>query len=319
MKLSDSIVQKLDSTLGITGRPRRILYNGQWVATGCMEWSPSPSVPEIWANVSPGLQNALQRSQEVVRQIHTDQPMARINEFFAKEPPHIQAEYEELLSKLHEVSDPFLVHPPKPEYSADLQKALVRIQESMKAEQAHSETHFDIDVYLMRVRELIQKEPPNLQAEWAAVMPTLKALRYLPRRVARQRKATIDKVKNLLRDEPVIAYRAGIEWDGMPSATYETIVVAPTTDQFDILRFEKTDGVNRGLRTEDVIQRLKVLDEHYGIEITGAAISGLEFVFKRIPKGKEARELGKWLFDFCPDLYEAPKSFRGGKVTLWWD
>ena len=30
-------------------------------------------------------------------------------------------------------------------------------------------------------------------------------------------------------------------------------------------------------------------------------------------------DLGEWLLEFCPDLFEAPTSFGTGKVALWWD
>lgn len=71
--------------------------------------------------------------------------------------------------------------------------------------------------------------------------------------------------------------------------------------------------------TEDIIAKLKNLDEKFGIKIIGAGWDGVEFILKRIPKGPEARELGKWLLEFCPDIYKAQKKFPEGKVSLWWD
>jgi hypothetical protein len=121
----------------------------------------------------------------------------------------------------------------------------------------------------------------------------------------------------LLQGEPLLAYATGIYHD-IPSVP-KTIVVAPTTDQFEILRYERTDGANYDIWTEDIIEKLKTLDEEFGIEITGATIAGVEFLLKRIPTGEEARKLGVRLLEFCPDLYEAPTSFADGKVSLWWD
>jgi hypothetical protein len=122
----------------------------------------------------------------------------------------------------------------------------------------------------------------------------------------------LEKVRAQLLNDPVIAYDGG-------SDMFECIVVAPTENQFDILRYERTQGANRGLQTEDIVDRLQVLDEKYGIDIVGATTDSVEFTLKRIPKGREARELGEWLLDFCPDLYEAPASFPDGRMALWWD
>ena len=91
------------------------------------------------------------------------------------------------------------------------------------------------------------------------------------------------------------------------------------SDQFDILRIEQTNGANYGLTPDDVIANRKELDQRFGSEIIGAAMGGFDFRLKRISKGKEARDLGKWLLAFCPDLYEAPKSFPNDLVSLLWD
>ncbi len=79
------------------------------------------------------------------------------------------------------------------------------------------------------------------------------------------------------------------------------------------------DGVNYELLTEDIIEQLKLLDEKYGIDIIGAGQGGVDLILKRIPKGKEARELGEWLLNFCPELYKAPRKFPRGRVSLMWN
>lgn len=127
------------------------------------------------------------------------------------------------------------------------------------------------------------------------------------------------QVREVLRGYPVIAYKGELVWADVTATAYEHLVVAPTIDQFDILRIERTNAANYGMLTEELIAKLKVLDTKYEIEITGASFSAVEFVLKQIPTGENARELGQWLLEFCPDLFEAPTSFPAGRVALWWD
>ncbi len=126
------------------------------------------------------------------------------------------------------------------------------------------------------------------------------------------------KVRELLKDEPVIAYRANLAWMAFDVSNASLLVVAHTINQYDILRIEHTNAGNYGFDTEGVIAKLKELDTKYGIDIVGAGFDVVEFLLKHIPKGKEASKLGKWLLDFCPDIDEAPTKFKG-KIALWWD
>jgi hypothetical protein len=244
--------------------------------------------------------------------------MAKLEEFFSHEPASIQAEFADLNTKLQKASSPFGEMPTLPAFSQDLQDAQARIHERLKDEEFQNGDEFDQERYFARISELFKEEPPHIQAELDALKPQLEALSQFPLRVTRQRKRTLKRIRKILQDEPVVVYRTGIEWEGIPPND-DTIVVAPTTDQFDILRYERTDGANYGLQTEDVIEKLKEVNAKYGIDIVGAGIGGVEFILKRIPKGKEAQDFGQWLLDFCPDLYEAPLSFPKGKVALWWD
>src|SRR5574337_452388 len=107
MGISSNVIQKLNSALGMVGRPHRILYNGEWIDTGCMEWSQLPSVPEVWSDISPHLKDAIQRSQDFLQREDTDEPMATITEFFSHEPARIQAEFAEFTAKLQKANSPF--------------------------------------------------------------------------------------------------------------------------------------------------------------------------------------------------------------------
>jgi hypothetical protein len=268
--------------------------------------------------MSPDLKSAIQRSQDFLRQGYTDKPLVGMTEFFSHEPTRVQTEWAEFSTKLQRAMWPLEV-PSMPEISQDLQNVAERMLERLREEQLRNGDKFDITLYSERIRDSLKDEPPHIQAEASALASRLQESNNRFLRVTQRGNQILKQVRALLQGEPVIAYRAGIEWEGMPSITYDTIVVAPTTDQFDILRYEQTNGANYELQTEDIIEKLKMADEKYGIDITGADSAGVEFILTRIPKGKEARELGRWLLDFCPDLYEAPRSFPKGKVALGWD
>ena len=309
MGISTSVIQKLNSALGSSGRPHRILYDGQWIDTGCMEWSPAPSIPEALSSISPELQDALRRSQEFLKREYTNEPAARLAEFFAREPTQIQAEYAAYTAKLERAALSFGEISTTPKISPALQNATARIQVRLKGEQFEAGGAFDIDRYATRMQELFQAEPPEIQAEYAAYVARARELDAQARQAAREKELAFMLIRTLLQNDPVIAFR--VERD--------TIVVAPTTDQFDILWYERTDGINYGLQTADIIEKLKVLDGEYGIDIIGAGSAGVEFRLRRIPSGRAAQELGAWLLEFCPDLGESPTSFPEGEVALWWD
>lgn len=137
--------------------------------------------------------------------------------------------------------------------------------------------------------------------------------------VSRKRERLFKQARRLLADLPVKAYKNELICNGLTSTSFERIVVASVFDQFDILRIEGTSGNNLPWTNEEVIAKLRLIDESYGIDITGADDRAVEFVLKQIPRGKAARELGKWLYDLAPDIGEAPTSFRARRVALGWD
>ena len=314
--LSETVVQKLNTALGIRGEPHNVVHGGEITETGAMEWSETPSVATIMANLSPELKDAIQRSQQYLQQQGTDLS-GKLAEFFSKEPANIQAQYKEYITKLQRASSPLVQPPEMPEISRELQEALKRIEERLQGKY-FIKGEFDLENYLKHADEFFQEEPAAIQAERALVASKIQAMTEAAQTTFKRKKLILKQVRTLLADDRVTAYRAGIEWEGVPSLSYHTIVVASTVDPFDILRIEGTNGANHGLSADDLIEKLKYLDKNYGLDIVGAVYDGVELILKRIPKGKEAQELGKWLLDICPDLY-APISFPGGRVTLWWD
>ncbi len=243
-----NVVEQLNSTLGMIGRPHFILYQGQWLDTGCMEWTPTLTMHDALTQVSPALQDTLRRAGSYFAENQRTNRQADwatvTEEFFAKEPPSIRAEYDV--------------------YKANLERASMANQV-----QAAQKAGINVD--------------------------------------------RLTKIRDTLRSEKIVAYLDG------PVEFPTGIVVASTSDQYDTLRIERTEAGNYGMGTEDVIAKLEILDEKYGIDIVQAGNANVQFVLKRIPKGNEARELERWLLDFCPDLDVYPQDLAGGRVSLWWD
>lgn len=206
-----------------------------------------------------------------------------------------------------------------PQPSTELKTASDNIEKQIK----QSGENFDrkngswnIKKYYARFTELMQQQPEHIQKANDEYVAEFLAYSKQMENATKSITDFFDEAKVLVQNESVLLYMNSIEWDGIAP---NGIVLAGITDQYDILRIEKTHAGNYGFLTEDIIAKLKILDGKFGIEIIGACMDAVEFVLKRIPKGTEAKELGKWLLDFCPDLYEAPKKFPKGKVSLWWD
>ena len=142
---------------------------------------------------------------------------------------------------------------------------------------------------------------------------------WQPNRMFQNRNRILTRAKRLLTTLPVIVYKGDLTWIGVDETTFDYIVIAPTTDQFEVLRIERTYANNRDLSTEQIIRRLKHIDDLYGIDITGASSGAVEFALKQKPVGKDVRELGKFLFDLAPDICEAPSKFTKAPIALWWD
>jgi len=132
-------------------------------------------------------------------------------------------------------------------------------------------------------------------------------------------------VRNGLANENAMAYKSVDTWYGVYKTEARRIVVCPSTDQFDILRFEQ--GPPPYSDCEYYIEELKKYDEEYGIDIVGAAWSVVEFSLKRIPTGRDAKALSDRILAFAPDVVngggEVVKliDFKrsGGRIALWWD
>ncbi|WP_303316422.1 DUF4253 domain-containing protein [Flavivirga abyssicola] len=105
-----------------------------------------------------------------------------------------------------------------------------------------------------------------------------------------------------------------------------TISVIKSTDKFDILSVQKTDGINFEIENKDVIEKLKDWDKIYGIEILGADYDWVELIFEKDIKNVSL--FAKEVYEFCPDavdqgvgeIKELERIIREEKrLFLWWD
>lgn len=106
----------------------------------------------------------------------------------------------------------------------------------------------------------------------------------------------------------------------------KNVAVIKGTDDLDILRYRRTDGINYDLENEDVIRKISEWKTKYGLIVIGCSRDWLQVEFDKLPSDIDA--FVKEVYDFCPDsvdqgvgtidkLKEAIKEMNG--VWLWWD
>jgi len=155
------------------------------------------------------------------------------------------------------------------------------------------------------IGKALAQEVINKRRAWQTLGPEekLSPIYWSARKIAAEHRAT--------------AYR-DFGWENWNKVTLRAIVIAPVVDPYEVLRIEHTTANNRGLNTEQLISKLRVIDSELGIDIIGAAIDAVEFLIDTIPEGKEAVRWGRWLQRLCPDLPQRPK-LSARHIALWWD
>ena len=71
-------------------------------------------------------------------------------------------------------------------------------------------------------------------------------------------------------------------------------------DKYQDLRVYQTHGINCDLETEDIIEKLNIWDERYGIEILNVENDKVKVLFKDIPD--DVTLLVTEIYEFCPDI-----------------
>ncbi|HCS51524.1 MAG TPA: hypothetical protein DIW81_08000, partial [Planctomycetaceae bacterium] len=65
----------------------------------------------------------------------------------------------------------------------------------------------------------------------------------------------------------LICFIGTTRWLGDEEHDGDEIVIANGKSQFDILRVARSDAINYGMETEDLIKKLKEYDDQFGIDI----------------------------------------------------
>ncbi|MGE5222866.1 MAG: DUF4253 domain-containing protein [Omnitrophica WOR_2 bacterium] len=127
------------------------------------------------------------------------------------------------------------------------------------------------------------------------------------------------KARKLLQDQPVSVFTGSTVAKDTFQVGLEQLIVSPSSDPYAFLKLYRTNGINQGLTTAQVIENLKELDDRYGIVIVNASFDSVQFIFKRKLNRKESSKLQRWLVEFCPATEEPLESLMLGNITCWWD
>ena len=109
------------------------------------------------------------------------------------------------------------------------------------------------------------------------------------------------------------------DWDVVDEYFLQcSLGIAPVSNKFDFMRFQKLNAGNYGLSTEDIIKEVMLLDKQYGFDFVNAT----QIQLKRIPTEKELSELEEWFQNFVPDLAYEDEAISGlstGLISFFWD
>lgn len=306
-KLPPDLIIEINELLGLKGRPYSRFVEGATKRTVCYQWREAESPSEILSSVAPELAEQMAEAQQrmVTRPLSFSGPMERMRKHIAKNAPHLADEYDELVMRLEAAERRSLYptgrEPPSiPEEIKDIAKRIfAEAGSQMKGDQ------FDLDEYLRRSQELWQQQPDEVQAAQKRFQQAMQ-----------EYQDSLQQAEKL-RGDRLSAVRSRLE--GRPYTAYGDVVVAPTDDQYDVLRIEQTNGANYGLQTEDVINALKSIDQQFGVDILGAGFDFVEIRLGKSPTGEELERLTANLLQLCPDLEGEEDILVEGVIRLWWD
>jgi Domain of unknown function (DUF4253) len=97
-------------------------------------------------------------------------------------------------------------------------------------------------------------------------------------------------------------------------------------DEFDIIRFRKTNGVNFELQTKDIVDKLQVWKQKNDFFIMGVGLDWIMAGLYELPDDVDA--FANELYDFAPDVVDQSEgeiSDLAGQIKdaegffLWWD
>jgi hypothetical protein len=106
----------------------------------------------------------------------------------------------------------------------------------------------------------------------------------------------------------------------------KSVAVIKGSNELDILRYRRTDGINYGIDNTAVVKKITQWQKKYGLTVIGCGRDWLQVEFDKLPAN--ADQFAKEVYKFCPDIVDqgvgdieslkaAIKEMHG--VALWWD
>ncbi|PWV48157.1 DUF4253 domain-containing protein [Chitinophaga sp. S165] len=109
--------------------------------------------------------------------------------------------------------------------------------------------------------------------------------------------------------------------------TPDKFAVLKTKDQFDIVKFRATSGLNYNINNDSIMLKLQQWYKLQPFEITGADADWVEVHLSKIDAAT-AQAFANEVYEFCPDLTEqgaesvenlAAEMLETKRLFLWWD
>ena len=106
----------------------------------------------------------------------------------------------------------------------------------------------------------------------------------------------------------------------------KSIGVIKGTNDLDILRYRRTDGINHDYENDDIVVKISEWNDKFGLTVIGCGRDWLELEFKKLPNDLDA--FAAEVYEFCPDSVDQGvgevanlklmiKELNG--IWLWWD
>lgn len=104
------------------------------------------------------------------------------------------------------------------------------------------------------------------------------------------------------------------------------VAIIKGNDKFDVLRYRRTDGINYGLETEDIINKVSEWDKKYVVNVVGCGRDWVWIELSKLPRDLD--RFSKEVYEFCPDIVDQgvgdikklKESIKeNNELFLWWD
>lgn len=106
----------------------------------------------------------------------------------------------------------------------------------------------------------------------------------------------------------------------------DVMAILKTTDQYEVIKRIKTDGINYDIDTDSLIKIVKQFDSKYSLSLTGTSGDWCDFKINKEPA--DWLVLAKEAYAVCPDIVDqgtgtiealADELKRTKKLYFWWD